>query len=105
MSIPLIDKHVIEKKPVIHSRARGRESGDMRLCTLAVHRQMKTLAALAKDGGNICVLCGRVARQTENLCAPTGMESVDAEGEPTPGLRNTGLRILIGADGSRAREA
>ncbi len=41
------------------------------LCSLADKRKMKTVARLAKDAKFMCLICGRAAKNEENLCWPT----------------------------------
>ncbi len=38
------------------------------LCHISGLRNMKTVGSLAKDAQFLCVVCGRAARNRENLC-------------------------------------
>jgi hypothetical protein len=40
------------------------------LCHIVSLRNMKTAGALAKDAQYLCVVCGRAARSSQNLCEP-----------------------------------
>lgn len=61
--------HLIDCNPETHR--------DKHLCALAERKQMLTVARLAKDGKYICAMCGRVAADEENLCAPVALSQVE----------------------------
>jgi hypothetical protein len=50
---------------------------DKHLCSLVENRQMKTVAELAKDGQYFCGICGRVAKDSVNLCEPVKLQATD----------------------------
>ena len=49
---------------------------DDHLCSLAMRKQMLTLARLVKDAQYVCALCGRAAAKGENLCSPIHLAEV-----------------------------
>ncbi len=44
---------------------------DKHLCHIVGLRNMKTAARLVKDAKYICMVCGRGAKNKENLCKPS----------------------------------
>jgi hypothetical protein len=46
---------------------------DLHLCNVARLRNMKTVAALAKEAQYICFICGRAAKKKEHLCEPVAI--------------------------------
>ena len=50
---------------------------DNHLCSLAMRKQMLTLARLAKNAQYICALCGRAAAKAENVCSPIDLLQVE----------------------------
>lgn len=46
---------------------------DLHLCSVVKHRNMKTVAELAKDAKYICFICGRAAKKKEHLCEPVAI--------------------------------
>jgi hypothetical protein len=40
------------------------------LCHISSLRNMKTVGQLAKDAQYVCIVCGRAARSSLNLCEP-----------------------------------
>jgi hypothetical protein len=47
------------------------------LCALADRKQMLTLAQLAKEAKYFCTLCGRVAAEADNVCAPVELLNIE----------------------------
>jgi hypothetical protein len=46
---------------------------DLHMCSVVKLRNMKTVAALAKDAMYICFICGRAAKKKEHLCEPVAI--------------------------------
>ena len=40
------------------------------LCHISSLRNMKTVGQLAKDAQYVCIVCGRAAKSSVNLCEP-----------------------------------
>lgn len=40
------------------------------LCHISSLRNMKTVGELAKDAQYVCIVCGRAAKSSVNLCEP-----------------------------------
>ncbi len=47
------------------------------LCSLAMRKQMLTLARMAKNAQYVCALCGRSAAKEENVCSPIDLAEVE----------------------------
>lgn len=40
------------------------------LCHISSLRNMKTVGELARDAQYVCIVCGRAAKSSQNLCEP-----------------------------------
>ena len=45
-----------------------------RLCELAKAGKIKKIVKLARDPGFVCMKCGRVAGEADNLCKPKSFD-------------------------------
>ena len=50
---------------------------DRHMCSLVIRKQMHTAGKLAKNGEFFCKLCGRVAAESNNVCAPIAFSEID----------------------------
>jgi hypothetical protein len=66
MALPLVDC-----EPKLHH--------DNHLCSLAMRKQMLSLARLAINAQYICALCGRAAANAENVCSPINLLQIEEE--------------------------
>ena len=50
------------------------------ICELAKQKQLQKIKGFADSPGSICVNCGRVANEKENLCKPVPFAEIFKDG-------------------------